>query len=396
VTYLILILIVGVIVYYFKRNFPRTNSAQDVELPIKVTISTSVASPLNREKIDSGDVVSVENGHVLNPKSPLPLTINGLSITDARKLKGYLDEEINWGRKLDEITYLLAQTNATCKEVEEYIAKFKPQYKQAIERLKDASPEWKVASEKDKEDILMEFQQKALDSLTVRPSDPDVFEALFDDLPSDVTADDKLLENFAGDTGLYSFYVSHLWTAGQVKTVPPDDYYRKKYEALVGKGLAIRGQDIGMEQVLNGLRLKDINEVVKGLVEKPFGRKVKAIEFAMSVPDIKERLGRVIAFRELFQLRELDGIDFNEIQKCYRHARAVATLIKDTYVAGAYTLRTSDEAKDIKYDSWKISAGNCCDGCKTYHEKKYKRRPSKLPPFHLGCNCQLEGEFDGM
>ena len=394
--YIILILVGVAIWYYFKtKKSPPQMKPNSIAIPINVTISSS-GSSLAAEKIHSGDIIETENGYVLNPMSPLPITVKGLMQKDATALKGFLDEESNWGRKLSEIAYLLAQSNAICKEVEDYLKKYRPQYEQTIERLKAASPEWNVASEKDKEDMLSEYKQKALDALPVKPSDSNMLEILFDNLPSDITADDKLLELFAGDTELYRFYVSQLWSVGQVRNVPADDYYRKKYEALVEKQLARRGQDIGIEQILNGLRLKDINDVVKGLVEKPFGRKAKAIEFAMSVPDIKERLGKTIAFRELFQLQEPEGVDVQEIQRCYQHATAVGKLIRDTYVTGARTLRALDEAKDAKFDSWQILAEDCCESCNAYHEKRFNRKPSKRPPFHLGCNCQLEGRYDGI
>ncbi len=345
--YILLILIGGAVLFYFmKKKSPQQDSSKEMNIPINVTISTSGATTLPAEKIHSGDLIENENGYILNQKSPFPLTIIGLSATDAARLKSYLDEEANWGRRLSEITHLLAQSNATCKEIDDYVKKYRPQYEKTITDLKNASAEWKAASEKDREDMLSEFQQRSIDGLPVQPSNREILEPLFEDQPSDVTADDKLVEMFAGDTELYCFYVSELWSAGKVRTVPVGDYYRKKYEALVEKRLAKRGQDIGIEQILNGVRLKDINDVLKGTIEKPFGRKAKAIEFALTIRDIGERLGQTIAFRELFQLCEPEHIDVHEIQKCYRHAYAVATLLKDTYVAGAFTIRTVDAHSD--------------------------------------------------
>ncbi|MGZ8915749.1 MAG: hypothetical protein ACXW1Z_21915 [Methylobacter sp.] len=395
--YLLLILIVGAILFYLmKKKSPPRDSSKEVDIPITVTISTSESGTPSAEKIYSGDLVESENGYLLNPKSPFPLTVRGLSSTDAHRLKGYLDEEANWGRRLSEITYLLAQSNATCMEIEDYVKKYRPQYEKTISDLKSASAEWNSASERDQEDMVSEFQQRSLDGLPVQPSNRDILEPLFEDQPSDITADDELVELFAGDTELYRFYVSELWGIGKMRTVPAGDYYRKKYESLVEKRLAKRGQDIGIEQILNGIRLKDINEVLKGIVEKPFGRKAKAIEFALTVPDISERLGKTIAFRELFQLCEPENLDVQEIQKCYRHAYAVATLLKDTYVAGACTLRTFDDSRGIKVDSWRVVADDCCESCRSHNGRTYKRRPSKLPPFHVGCSCRVEENFDGI
>ncbi len=393
--YLILALIAAGIWYYFKAKKPEHHDGSPkIELPIKITVSSSPDSSFSPDKVDSGAITETIDGFILNPKSPCPLTITDLTRAEAVALKGYLDEEVNWGRKIREIAYILAQSNGKCKEVDEYVEKYRPQYLASIERLKAESPEWNVAPEKDKEDLLSEFRQEALNVLPVKPSNPEVLDALFEDAPSDVTADDKLIEMFDQDTELYRFYVSQLWSAGQVRNVPADDYYRKRYEALVQKGLARRGQDIALEEILSGLRLKDINQAIQGLIEKPFGRKAKAIEFALTVPDIKDRLGKHVAFREMFQIRKPEGVDVQEIQRCYKHANAVATILRDTYVSGIRTLKTLNEAKGADFDYWEICAEGCCAHCAPFHGKKYKRKPSKIPPFHIGCGCEVEGGYD--
>jgi hypothetical protein len=394
---LILILIVGGAIWFFTRS--KKHSApppqNHIEVPIKVTISSGGFSTGSR-KIDTGEIVNTEKGYILNPKSPLPLTIQGVDHSTAITLKSYLDEEANWGRKLWDIAHLFAETNATCKEIEEYIAKHRKPYFSALERLKAESNEWDNASDKDKEDMIAEFHQKALELFSITPNQNDTLDILLNSNGIDITADDKLLALFGKNVELYRFYVSQLWRAGKINVVPADDYYRKQYEALLEKKLAKRGQDIALEEIMNGLRLKDINDALKGIVDKPFGRKAKAIEYAVGVPDIKDRLGKNIAFREIFQICTPEGIDVQAIQKCYEHANAVASILRDTYVAGAHTIRTLDDSNDAKYDYWQIRVDDCCDECKANYGKRYKRRPTTLPPFHLGCNCSIEGGYDGI
>jgi len=187
-----------------------------------------------------------------------------------------------------------------------------------------------------------------VDSLPVKPSNIERLNILFDDTPSDFTADDKLLALFDGeDPELYRFYVSQHEYAGNVLNIRADDYYRKRHEKLLQKSLTKRGQDIDLKDILSSLRLKDINEALQGLIEKPLGRKAKAIDYALTVSDIKERLSKQVAFRELFQILEPEGFDIHEIKKCYEHANAISSLLRDTYVNGANTLRT---LKDADYD----------------------------------------------
>ena len=107
-----------------------------------------------------------------------------------------------------------------------------------------------------------------------------------------------------------------------------------------------------------------------------------------------ERLNKQIAFREIFQIAKPEGIEVAEIQKCYNHANAVASLLRDTYSSGVRTLRELEDAKEARFDYWEISAEECCKTCRQLHGKRYKRMPSRLPPFHIGCDCMIEGGYN--
>jgi hypothetical protein len=397
VTFVIIAIVVAVLYYVVKNLFLQSSQnpvSPTVDAPIKITVTTSTdGSPIEREKIDCGDIQETSDGFVLNPKSPLPLTITRLNRNQALELKNYLDNEFNWERRQSAITYLVAQYNAHCKEIDDYIDKYRPIYVEAIERLKKQSTEWKLASDKDQADMLEEFRQKAV---VVLPSKipHSVFHTLLEDTPSDFSADDALLTMFKGETELYQFYASQLWSVGQVRSIPADNYYRKQYVLLVEKKLAKRGQDIDLENILNGLRLKDLNAATHDLLDKPMGRKAKAVQFALTVPDIKERLGHIVAFREMFQLREPEGVDIHAIQECFKHANAVASVISYTYNAGVRTLRTVEGTRGTGIDYWQIMAEDCCSSCNQMNGKKTKRKPTRLPPFHVGCNCDLDAGYD--
>lgn len=397
---LILKMIVGVIRYCSKSKGCAPNTKQmDLELPIKITATTSLEDSCASEKLDTGRIEEVSGGGFnLNPNSPFPLIVSGLPRSEAGVLKGYLDDEANWGRKLPQIVHLVARYNVRCKGIDEYVMKYRPQYLRTIERLKTQSSEWNGASERDREDLLGEFRQKAIEELPEKPgSNQEVVSILFEEEPADPTVDDQLISLFIEDMETYCFYLYQLRSIGKVQIVPVDDYCRKHYEILVKNGLAKRGQDITLVQMLDGLRLKDINEVLQqGLIEKSFGRKAKAIEFALTVPDMIERLSKQVAFRELFQIVKPENIDVVEIQKCYEYANAVGTLLRNTYVSGVRTLKELKEAKGAEFDYWEISGEDCCSVCKKLHSGRYKRRPSKLPPYHIGCDCCLSGEVGQM
>jgi hypothetical protein len=397
VTFVLITIVVVVLYYVVKTLFLQSTQnpvRSTVDVPIKITVTTSTdSSPSSREKIDCGDIQETSDGFILNPKSPLPLTITSLNRNQALDLKNHLDNEFNWERRQSAITYLIAQYNAHCKEIDDYIDKYHSIYVDVIEGLKSQSTEWELASDKDRADMLEEFRQQAIEVLPSKIPHS-AFYTLLEGTPSDFSADDALLGVFRGETELYQFYASQLWSVGHVRSVPADNYYRKQYELLVEKNLAKRGQDIDLESILTSLRLKDLNAATQDLLDKPMGRKAKAVQFALTVPDIKERLGKIVAFREMFQLREPEGVDINAIQESFKHANAVASVLSYTYNAGVRTLRTVEDSRGAGIDYWEIMAQDCCSSCNQINGKKTKRKPTRLPPFHVGCNCDLDTGYD--
>lgn len=388
--YLVIIIIAAIIYYYLKSG---KNAPSKKEPQISVKIITKEGDNF-RKRIEVGNIIaSNDSGWILNPKSSFPLTIYGIDKNGAEKLKAYLDDEVRWERKFDEIVALIAQYNVTCKEIDSYVNEYRPQYLNKLEEYKAASKEWATSSEKDKNDLLAEFRERALSSIKIKPSDADV-NILFNGAPKDVTVDDRLIARFNGDSSLYQFYLSRLGMNGYVAKASADDYYRKQYEALSEKGLALRGQAIETSKILDMLRMKDINEILSDVIDKPFTRKTKAVEFAISLHDINDRLSKVIAFRELFQLIAPENIDVEEIQKASRYAFETGRVLRDTYVNAARMSEEIQESRDMGFDYWVVNAEDCCPYCKAMDQKRYKNEPSKCPPYHVGCNCFIEGGFN--
>jgi hypothetical protein len=389
----IVFLIIAFIWYSVKSNKKNKNS----DIPIKVSIETSYRgrSYDPDRVVDTGKVTKVgEDAFCINPKSPLPLTLKGLSSSDAKKFKSLLDGEAQWQRNLSDITFLIAQHNIECVELEEFTYKLRAEVNEYVEKRKRSSEEWTESSEKDRIDLTREFQNAAIESLSVRPSNERALEVLIFGSPGDVTADDKLLELFSGNKDIYRFYVTSLGRGSKANQVPADDYYRKNWEALVELGLAKRGKEIPIEALLDGLRVKDINEYFTDRLEKKLTRKAMAIEFAVAQPDVADVLSKHISFREMFQISEPQGIEISDIKACYEYASAQAEVIRDTYVAACRTLDALEDSRDAEYDGWEIEAEDCCQQCSAINGKRTKRKPAKLPPFHIGCTCSLEGVYD--
>lgn len=395
--FIIIILIVAVIVLavIISRNKEREYNPR-----LKVSIDTNYrGGSYDRydpeRAVNTGEIKQLEDEtFCINPWSPHPLTLKGLSATDAKEMKEMLDMECQWQRRLSEITFLIAKQNIQCVELERFIAQARSDVSTYIEKRKQESSEWAQSSEKDKDDLMQEFQIDSLENLATKPSNDRALKILVFDAPGDLTVDDKLLDVFSGNEHLYSFYVSNLgWKSG-VYQVSADDYRRENWEYLVDIGLAKRGKNIPVEALLDNLRMKDINDYFSDRLEKKFTRKAHAVEFAIAQPDAISVLSKHMSFREKFQLSEPEGIEISEIEACYRYAGAQAEVIRDTYVAGYRVLETVQDARGANYDKWTIGAEGCCKDCLKLNGKESKRKPTKLPPFHIGCTCSLNATYN--
>ncbi len=359
-----------------------------------ITIQTDFQTKSSFQTPDTGDVKSsADGGWIINPRSTFPLTIYGINEKEANELKMILEEGFTKGiyDVLPKLIPFIASSNLKCKEIDEYVKKFKPVYLKKIEELKKASVEWPTLSDNDKEDLLFTFRQAAIDSLDIRPNCN--LEYLFEYEPGDISIDDLLLQRYGYD--LMQFYISRADRLDKVFIIPADHYYRKYFERLVEKKLAIQGADIPMNLILNALTLKEINEIISDLNMKPFTRKNKAVEYLLTVPDMKERLKREIAFRELFKLsplpEEFNNINLEDISKAWKYTTEVATLLIETYISGGYAKR--DFLERNKYldtiKSWEIiTAGdNACPYCKRLALKEYPKDVYPKVPLHIGCRC---------
>lgn len=390
----IIAIIIVLIIYY---SISSKKKKQEYEIPIEVTFKASTRSrdSDSERTVDTGKVKKVsETSYCVNPKSPLPLTLSGLSNAEAKEIKKLLDGEAQWQRNISDITFLFAQNNIECIELEEFINKIRNEASRYIEERKNSSEEWKHSSEKDKDDLTVEFQSASLERLTTKPSNDWSLKTLIFSAPGDITSDDELLGVFSGKRGIYRFYVSNLGRSNKANQVAADDYNRKQWETLVDLGLAKRGKDIPIKVLLEGLRMKDINEYFSDRLDKKLSRKAKAVEFALSQADVLDVLSRHMSFREMFQIVEPEGLNISSIKECYEYAAAYSEIIRDTYVSGYRTLDTLEDAREADYDGWEIEAEDCCQACSTYNGKRSKRKPTKLPPFHIGCTCSLEGTYD--
>lgn len=379
-----------------RRGTETSSSSARPGLVLTVTTTGSTSGAPEKQHRDVGLLTeSTGSGWVLNPLSPLPLTLHGADRQLAEKVKALLGSD-RWGRKTSDLALLIAKHNLRFKEVDTFIEKMKGRYDTHVQERIQASLEWASASENDRQDLLTEFQEEASGALGVAVGRADLSILLAGE-PVAFQADDELLRHFDKDIDLYPFYLSQLSRANSVVTVKADDWGRKSWERLTNLGLALRGREIPTERLLEGLRLKDLNELLEGMVAKPFGRKARAIEALIAQPDLDIRLEKKIAFREMFQAIPPADVDLSTLQASLSYAGEVAKVVQQTYATAVETLDALDERKsdDGFYNAWEIvNWDSPTPACAQPYCKKYKKLPAKRPPFHVGCNCHLENSHD--
>jgi hypothetical protein len=339
-------------------------------------------------------VQSVPNGWVLNPNCAFHLTIEGTDRAAALRVKELLNSTYAGRNReaIDVLTGVIARSNLRCVEVEAYLREWRPHYLNRIEELKATSKEWPAAGEMDREDLLVQFKEEALDVLKVRPYGE--LGTLLDGQSGDEKADDALIDRFGFET--LQAYLQYSGTPGKVHRIPADHYYRERFEQLAEKRLARRGADIPVPAILTSFKLKEMNDLAAPLGLGPFRRKAQAVEALAAAPDITKALANVVAFRELFQLQPLPdeyaGMDLSALASGWVYARGVAELMAHTYTMSSYDLqRASSDLGGLSYiQSWVILVtSDSCPFCIEAAQKTYPKTRRPHTPLHLGCRCTV-------
>lgn len=358
-----------------------------------IIIKTSL---LSSDKIDTGEVIpSDDKGWILNPKATFPLTIYGVDKEIAVKIKEMLDRGLSEGlyKVTSSIVPIVARYNIRCKEIDDYVRKFKPIYLKKIEEQIKNSPEWEKGSDLDRKDLLSEFKENAIASLEIRPYCN--IGVLFEGDTLDLTIDDILIDRYGYDT--IQFY---LRRKKGVHIVPAEDSNRKMFEKLANVGLAKRGEDIPLEAILWSLKLKELSALVQDLDYPKFSTKAKAIEFLLNIPDIRERLSQVVSFRSLFYLppsiEEFKDIDLEKVSLSWQYAEEVSSLIVHTYTMAAYATRNYYQFKEYRSLShikgWKVLPAQdekLCYYCREIASKEFPITQYPRVPLHIGCRCSV-------
>ena len=335
--------------------------------------------------------INVKGGIVINPKGSFHLTLYNSPKSTLQSVVKVLKNEDTWN-KTKELLPLFAEHNIKCKEVEEYILKYKPTYIKRLQELKTNSEEYQNSSEMDKLDIEIEFKEQIIKEL---PEKADCsIETLFDFSHIDVTIDDQLIKKYSFDT------ISKYFGLSYYKDKIVSHWERKDFEDLIKADLVFTSKEIDIEEILKFQTLKILNKISEK-EEGYFKRKNKAIEYLQENKTLLENVGKYVSTRKLFKLKplpkEFNNVNADLISDYWQYLEEYIKLIADTY-------RNAERNAEIRRDdnSWikefqvekfeDLNSNFICQRAREECKKKYsKSNPPKMP-FHIGCNCDLRRE----
>lgn len=387
-----IIIAVLVSIFFFIRYF---QGKKKIESSKESLSSPSIDITLTSIPDESQDyhepIKQANGGWVINPGTPFELTVLDCNFETASLVRDLCNK--NDSQASHELLALFATNNIRIKEIEAYKHKYAPVYFQRFEELRSASIEYQDADPKDRADMEEEFKITAQDCLYELPQ-YDVYK-LFVDV--DITIDDDLLQRYGFDC--LEAYLSYYGKIGSVVTASKDAYYRAAFEKMEGKGMAIRGKDIPVTEILNAQNLKTLNAIASNC-EKEFKRKNQAIEYILGDNESISRIGKLVAFRELFKLiplpNEYDGLDLEAIFRIWECHRVEIQLLMRTYNDSVYQwkrLKEEDGSRTRLYKTCKVSCTN--DRCKCAQDRMKQTYSVENPPqtpCHIGCSCWLDFE----
>ena len=280
--WLLLIAVVAFLVYAMIQSGRKQQPDEtSPEVVLRVSVET-VPSPTAA----ATPALQPVSGNILQPYSPIRLTVVGASPDQIGALRTILADQRTYRRDRQErILGWFLTTNARIKEIDTFIAEWGPKYRAAVKVLCEADSDWASASELDRRDIEDGARRKAFAELEVRVADFD-YNAIAEPPRLPAEADDAMLSRFGFDS--LSFYFQNAGDLDHVHVVPSDDWSRARFEELVAKGLARRGADVTPAGVLETLTLKEMEALVEDLEHHRFTRRAPAIEFLTALQDLRD------------------------------------------------------------------------------------------------------------
>jgi len=329
------------------------------------------------------------------PESPLPLTLINCTKQDAEAILNVFINTYKIEAKNYKVYELFALKNIVCKEIEDYIEEYTPLYKKYVVDIINQDKDTDAILSADEINYLeistgiKESASKKIDKQPVVSS----FYRLFDSRPESIDWDDEIIRKYSYD-GLkiyFKYYQIHNTT--RFFSVTADQEERKYMEQLVAHGLALQGTDIPFEYYLNLLAIKELAALFPRVKKaKTKNEYLNAIMNTYDYDELREVTKKRFTFKSTFMLKEIPEIDSDLACNYWMYL--------ETYLSAFWWTLICYQKLDMEHlnslhgnTKLKIDFNEywChCPYAREMAEKPFKANNIKLPPFHVGCTCEVK------
>lgn len=373
----------------FDKNSSETEKFRNQINEIRNIVEKLNKVDKNNNNYQKENSINLDNPIIINPYSPFQITLYNSDKKTIMQVEKVLKDENIWN-KTKELLPLFTKYDIRCREVDEYILKYKPLYQNLLQDKLSNSIEYQQATERDKEIIEDEIKSEIVNQIPER-ADCDL-QTLFDFSEIDITIDNVLIQKYGFDVISKYFGLNHY----QNKII--GHWERKDFEDLLNADLAITAENIPQEEILASQPLKVLNSICEK-EDGFFKRKNKAIDYLNENQNLMSNIGKFVATRNLFKLKKLpsefDTLDVQKISGNWNFTKEYIKLISETFRNSEYNRETTNREnyswiKGFTVEKFEDYNSNfVCQRAREECKKKYsKSNPPKLP-FHIGCNCNL-------
>jgi len=375
-------------IYELDRSDLEKNKLKIYIDSIKIKLQSLNHFHLKAISIESEIELKVDNPFLINKNDSFELTLYNAEQLIIQKVIKIIKDNNSWN-KSNNILPLFSLYDIKCKEVDEYILKYKPLYFDTLQKHLNKSKEYQNSTEKDKEIIENEIKEKVINKLPER-ADCNL-EVLFKYSDIDFSIDNSIVEKYGFE--LVSKYFGLIHYKDKIIT----HLERKDFEDLIKADLVITSEQIEQEEILNCQSLKTLNLICEK-EDGFFKRKNKAIEYFKENEMLLINFGKYIATRNIFKLKalpeEFKDLDIEKIENHWIFLEEYIHLITNTY-QNSHRNHEEISGENSWIESFSVekfedfNSNFVCLRAREECKKKYsKSNPPKLP-FHIGCNCEL-------
>lgn len=280
------------------------------------------------------------------------------------------------------LALLMSQENIECPEVDAWrVAVLKRIEKAARAAVAEGGllAEPGRFTDEEIEEALQDARSDALADVGV----PDYIELeeLAAPRPDDPTVDDALiarLSQHVPDVGDLMFYIKHAGTLIESHA----DRSKASLSALTAAGFALPGHAAPPDAIVERYKVAELRAAIEE--SQKIRRKAEAV--SLLTADVAVRLPGIDRMFYIKPLSAQDAAAMAAFRWIHTHAELIATTFRCAERA-AIAVAESRGLPDVAF----TISGECCRESKAWANRDLsRRRPTSLPPFHIGCTAELE------